>query len=219
MEKNTQPDIRFRPITEGLGLNHFADGLPYEKPAAKPMVRFANPPPYPPRRANIEEKNNLEAQSVEKAEEIESVQENTFMYANPFRRAIAFFLDLAIVCSLYTLVLWISFVANGFEFQMTRSNMNLWLQVVPALSLFFFVFFTGYFLVQETVWKKTIGKSLFGLQIQSDSAGAVVARFVSFLLAASPLGIGLLWCFFDSKKRCWHDSISNTSVISVSLRG
>src|SRR4051794_21394875 len=37
MEKNTEPSfsLRFKPVTEGLGLNHFADGLPYAPATSK----------------------------------------------------------------------------------------------------------------------------------------------------------------------------------------
>jgi hypothetical protein len=33
-------------------------------------------------------------------------------------------------------------------------------------------------------------------------------RIVAILIAASPLGIGLLWIFLDDDKLGWHDRIS-----------
>ncbi|WP_413760865.1 RDD family protein [Vibrio vulnificus] len=39
--------------------------------------------------------------------------------------------------------------------------------------------------------------------------GRYFAYYISFL----PLGLGVIWIVFDSKKRSWHDKLANTVVI------
>lgn len=40
-----------------------------------------------------------------------------------------------------------------------------------------------------------------------------VLRYIGYFVSILPLGLGLLWVGFDSKKRGWHDYIAGTVVV------
>jgi len=41
----------------------------------------------------------------------------------------------------------------------------------------------------------------------------LLVRYVTYFLAAMPLGLGLLWVAFDPRKQGWHDKLAGTVVI------
>lgn len=45
------------------------------------------------------------------------------------------------------------------------------------------------------------------------SRGQLVGRYCAYYLSLLPLGLGMLWVAFDSKKRGWHDLLAGTVVI------
>jgi uncharacterized RDD family membrane protein YckC len=68
-------------------------------------------------------------------------------------------------------------------------------------------------------WRRaTPGKMLLKLEVvdgdtgETPSVGQCVLRYVGYFLAAVPCGLGLLFIFFDKRKRGWHDRLANTVV-------
>src|SRR5262245_24067194 len=119
MDRDTErfDSSRFKPMTEGLGLNHFADGLPYtpvsqRKP--KPMVHFNFPPPRAPRastEANTQPSvENTLATQMHIEQELAKDQNAGFV-----RRMFAFGLDITFSASMFALIVWASFTLNGFD--------------------------------------------------------------------------------------------------------
>jgi uncharacterized RDD family membrane protein YckC len=45
------------------------------------------------------------------------------------------------------------------------------------------------------------------------SFGQLVIRYIGYFLASLPLGLGLLWVAWDSKKQGWHDKLAKTVVV------
>lgn len=45
------------------------------------------------------------------------------------------------------------------------------------------------------------------------SKGKFIVRYIGYILATMPLGLGLLWVAFDKRKRGWHDILAGTVVI------
>ncbi|MFT7005591.1 MAG: putative RDD family membrane protein YckC [Colwellia sp.] len=41
-----------------------------------------------------------------------------------------------------------------------------------------------------------------------------ITRYVGYILAALPLGLGIFWVAWDKKKQGWHDKLAGTVVIS-----
>ena len=150
MEKNMYPPSgrdslpeapSFKPLTEGLGLNHFAEGLPYTPSAAKrrAAVPFNFPPPRAPRQ-------NLETAppelSMPKVASLPVEPE----YASFVRRVGAFALDVTLASSIFMFVVWAGFAINGYNVA------NLLLdkgssQLLAPLALLYVVVYMGYFLV------------------------------------------------------------------------
>ena len=92
------------------------------------------------------------------------------------------------------------------------------LRAVAALGSFYFVFYLYYTLLHSAAAGVTIGKALIGLRVvRMDGLpltfGRCTRRYVTFLLAALPVFLGLLWVIIDDRRQGWHDKLSNTCVI------
>jgi uncharacterized RDD family membrane protein YckC len=77
-------------------------------------------------------------------------------------------------------------------------------------------------------WTKkqaTPGKMLFSLKVldaktgNNLTIGQSIARYLGYMLAGIPLGLGYIWAAFDSKKQGWHDKIAGTVVVRSKQRG
>lgn len=216
-QNNTESEqpIRFRPLSEGLGLNHFADGLPYAAPQKNrrqtaPLVHFQFP---------IEGERARSAHSLAHPRNIPeltpqaSLDEITgWQPAGVFRRLFSYSFDLGLTVAIFFAIVWAGFSLNGFDVQEILLRKG-GLQFVPPLALLYIVIYLGYFLIQEITWQRTIGKALVGIRIQTSSGIAILGRMLCFFIAVLPMGIGLFWYFFDQKHRCWHDVITDTEVV------
>lgn len=45
------------------------------------------------------------------------------------------------------------------------------------------------------------------------SAGQLVIRYFGYFVSTLPLGLGLIWVAFDSRKQGWHDKLAGTVVV------
>lgn len=80
--------------------------------------------------------------------------------------------------------------------------------VLPALATIWF-------------WKRfgaTPGKLAGGLRIVDAAGGQLatwqlVARYLGYVIAIAPLGLGLLWILVDRRGQGWHDKIARTLVV------
>lgn len=91
-------------------------------------------------------------------------------------------------------------------------------RILAALGTFYFMFFLYYVTLHTAAAGVTIGKALMGLRVvRMDGTpltlGRCTRRYVTFLLAAIPLFLGLLWVIVDDRRQGWHDKLSNTCVI------
>ncbi len=65
----------------------------------------------------------------------------------------------------------------------------------------------------------TPGKILLGMKIVDADTGDApstkqyLIRYVSYILAAMPLLLGIIWVGIDKKKQGWHDKLANTYVV------
>ena len=70
-------------------------------------------------------------------------------------------------------------------------------------------------------WRRfgaTPGKLAGGLRIVDAAGGELaswqlVARYLGYLIAMAPLGLGLLWILVDRRGQGWHDKIARTLVV------
>jgi uncharacterized RDD family membrane protein YckC len=71
----------------------------------------------------------------------------------------------------------------------------------------------------------TPGKMALSLRVVDADSGAPlssrqsIVRYLGYFVAMIPLGIGLIWVGFSSKKQGWHDLLANTVVVRAKNRG
>ncbi|MBS7457351.1 RDD family protein [Coralloluteibacterium stylophorae] len=70
------------------------------------------------------------------------------------------------------------------------------------------------------LWKRaTPGKMAVSTQVvdarTGDTIGALqaVVRYIGYVVAGLPLGLGFLWVAFDGRKQGWHDKLARTVVV------
>ncbi|MFM7626298.1 MAG: RDD family protein [Gammaproteobacteria bacterium] len=51
------------------------------------------------------------------------------------------------------------------------------------------------------------------------SVGQAVGRYLGYIVAIIPFGLGLLWVVFDRKKQGWHDKMAGTVVVRPRREG
>lgn len=77
-------------------------------------------------------------------------------------------------------------------------------------------------------WTKkqaTPGKMAFSLHVvdadsgESLSIGQSIGRYLAYFASAIPLGFGLIWVGFDSRKQGWHDKLVRSVVVRAKVRG
>jgi uncharacterized RDD family membrane protein YckC len=65
----------------------------------------------------------------------------------------------------------------------------------------------------------TPGKMVLGLRIVdvatggTPTIGRLTLRYVGYLVAALPLGLGFLWALWDRQRQGWHDKMAGTLVV------
>lgn len=71
----------------------------------------------------------------------------------------------------------------------------------------------------------TPGKAALALRVVDAESGASlslaqsIGRYLAYFVSIIPLGLGLLWVGFDSRKQGWHDKLASTVVIRAKQRG
>lgn len=65
---------------------------------------------------------------------------------------------------------------------------------------------------------QTLGMRAWRLQLRRTDGRpvnwpAALSRYAFAWLAWLPLGLGVLWCALDARKRAWHDTLSGTEVV------
>ena len=75
-----------------------------------------------------------------------------------------------------------------------------------------------YFGASWTRGGQTLGMRAWRLQLRRTDGAPLtwptaLARFAFAFLAWLPLGLGVLWCALDARKRAWHDTLSGTEVV------
>jgi uncharacterized RDD family membrane protein YckC len=50
------------------------------------------------------------------------------------------------------------------------------------------------------------------------STGQSIGRYLAYFVSALPLGLGLFWVGWDSKKQGWHDKLAGTVVVRARKR-
>ena len=51
------------------------------------------------------------------------------------------------------------------------------------------------------------------------SVGQAIGRYLAYFVSIIPLGLGVFWVGFDSRKQGWHDKLAGTVVVRPKQRG
>lgn len=87
--------------------------------------------------------------------------------------------------------------------------------VLPAIAVIWF----------WTQKQATPGKAALSLRVLDAASGETlsinqsIGRYLAYFVATIPLGLGLLWVGFDSRKQGWHDKLAHTVVVREKNRG
>lgn len=224
-----EKDLKFRPLTEGLGFHPFSDGLPYapvskhktrpSSPAEKPQPyatgagavaagqpRFATPAArvrVPVARAPEKASNLIPSDhaAISEAAPLSSRLQPRYGFAYLFKRVLAYILDTALNISACVAALSFVLVRIAVE------PLTLMDQSVLLLSVPFVLFFNWALIAaQEVAFSTSVGKRIFGLHLDG-SATAIFLRACFFIPSILFVGVGLIWALFNKRKRCWHDMI------------
>ena len=86
-----------------------------------------------------------------------------------------------------------------------------------VLFLLIFFLYSIFFLAAsgQTVGMMITDLKVVGILNSRPSIGQLFIRCFGYLLSLFVFGFGLLWSFFDRKNRCFHDRLSDTSVIRI----
>jgi uncharacterized RDD family membrane protein YckC len=82
--------------------------------------------------------------------------------------------------------------------------------VAPVVAVIAF-----WVLKQATPGKMVVGARVVNAKTGGSlSTGRAIARYLAYFVSVLPLGLGILWVAFDSRKQGWHDKIAGTLVVS-----
>lgn len=65
----------------------------------------------------------------------------------------------------------------------------------------------------------TPGKMMLGLRVLDAKTGSTLRptqaliRYIGYIVATIPLGLGLIWIALDARKQGWHDKMAGTVVL------
>ncbi len=199
---------KLKPLNQGLGLDHFSEGLPY---TPDHMRRRGQKPVHAssPEKSSVKQMIHFNFPELNTREAVEGTEQFS---AGFVKRVFAYLVDLSVTITIFAAIVWGSFKFNGFDLAASLESRN-GFQIILPLILLYFVVYLGYFLTLETTWRSTVGKAMMGISIKSSSGFSTIGRSLCFFLSAIPFGAGLFWYFFDAKKRCWHDMITESEVV------
>jgi len=86
-------------------------------------------------------------------------------------------------------------------------------------AIFSYVFPVAAVLLFWVYKAATPGKMALGMKIVDARTGGVatkgqfIKRYLGYIVATLPFGLGILWVAFDKRKQGWHDKIAGTVVV------
>lgn len=238
MAQDQDQELKFEPITEGLGFHPFADGLPYAPrsttPAAKPRPKaaplserpshppmgsgaeLAGRPQFAPPRARVSVPVASSSAPVAAAAQAVPAPQTAQTAPSPLSElkeiyGFGYLFKRAaayIVDTILNLSLCLGALNAALWHQNIQADMLLNPGVVLIAGLFLGFFSWALVTAQEVVFGTSIGKRLFGLALRGGTTETFLRAFF-FLSSVGFFGVGLIWAIFDRRRRCWHDLMAD----------
>lgn len=223
VEKRSEPQLKFKSLSDGLGFHPFENGLPYTPStpqregapqgtgavtAGRPSFVFPETikaaPVLAPQVLQPRINPSVDAATTQASAITPKTGSLTPELGLEYvaKRFFAFFIDSLINCSLGIGALLASLWNEGISAEYFL-NADIWLATLAFLLFFNWALITA----QEVALGCSLGKKLFGLSVEG-SASAVLVRALFFIPSLLVFGLGLLWMAFDSNRRGLHDLIS-----------
>jgi len=159
--------------------------------------------------------------ALEGAEEALRVEPETFeelvvAKGGFFRRLLACGIDLGIFFVIGTLLVYFIKQIQGGD----QSAAAFVFSIIVYVYVIIVLLLGFYFILFHSFSGQTLGKIVMGLRVVDKEGQPIgmlrsLVRYVSWLFAFMPLGLGLLYSAFDLNKRGWHDYIAGTIVIKA----
>lgn len=151
-------------------------------------------------------------------------------YAGFVSRLVAFTVDVLLIIAViliggFVLGLLLYFFGLAGVVSELLSNLEaradlvgLLVRVLTFFGSFTFVFFLYYVSMHTAAAGMTVGKALMGVRVVRMTGYPMtlsrsIRRYFTFLLAALPFFLGLVWILIDDRRQGWHDKLSDTCVI------
>ncbi len=143
-----------------------------------------------------------------------------------WRRTFAFLIDSIIVIG-FTVIIILSALhdagtkTNFLYFSLSNHKLTSIPVNFPVKGSFNFdVPILIYFFLFWTLRSATIGQTALGMKIIREDGRPLdfrvaLMRLIGFIISFIPVGIGLFWIGFNSKKQGWHDLFARTYVIKL----
>ena len=164
---------------------------------------------YPPSVQVQNKASNTQLPGTHLSEEFRAELESGFSVIYLLKRTTAYVLDTLFNTGL---------CAGTFGFALWKQGISPETLIGPGMIFLFVLFLLTFnwaiMTAQEMAFGTTLGKRIFGLALEG-SASAIFLRAFFFLPSAGFCGVGLLWAFFDRRKRCWHDLVVNLQPIEI----
>ena len=214
---NHKKPVSCQPLHSGLGFHPFPDGLPYSAqkgqnlPSPSATRTNSNPsqgrtesspllgrpdPALPPI------KKLLQDTTTPSPAPQKPIQTPALTLSYSLSRSLAYLLDLfihsSLMCSVIALTLWF----NEIDLRILVDS-----GMLPVATLFLVAFNWFLVMLQEVVFRTSLGKSVFRLSLPT-SRLRILCRAILFVPSAA-LGVGIILGLFNPRKRCLHDLIVN----------
>ncbi len=229
-------DVKFQPLTDGLGFHPFADGLPYapaSKSAAKtsgtgavaagrPQFSYPVSPARMPT-APVIPSTPVETTAEKIRRELESIQVQRLHQAkdaairaqeSKTRMVIHYGIDYSLqrafaylLDSAFNLSICASVLSTALLSTEVQNLRDLSDLALISVSVFLFACNWALLAAQEVAFGTTIGKRIFGLRLHGTGFECFV-RSLFFLPSLLLGGLGIWIAIFDARKRCWHDRVT-----------
>lgn len=135
-------------------------------------------------------------------------------YPGLFRRLFAIFYDCFL---LFAILLIISAIAMALNKGKAIEPDN------PYFPLYFIAVIGACFQYFSWFWihgGQTLGMKTWQIKIRTADDKEIswkntTIRFITAIFSWSFFTLGILWCFIDKKRRCWHDLSSRTYLVDL----
>lgn len=198
--------LAFKPLTKGLGFESHVFPSSKKTQVVTPLPSLPNP-----RQLILPDLDSEPQETPEKKDPGFSLEEESppFLLPGIWARMTAYFVDTLASLTGFSLLLGSILFMRSVPISILGS-MGIWC----LLSCFFAVFHSAVLAIQESLFKTSLGKKLFQIEVQGTPL-RLILRSLLFPLNFFLLGLGLVTILWDPENRGWHDHLTHAKVVML----